>query len=584
VLRELAISDFAIIERSTIRLQDGLTSLTGETGAGKSILLDALGAVLGQRVGPDLVRTGARSARIEALFELGNRSIHQVRARCDELGIEIEDEGHLILTREIQSGGRSSARVNGRLVTASVLADIGAYLVDIHGQSDHLSLLRPQTQRDMLDEYAGLGEIRQEVGERARHVRDLRRRLQDLETGARDYIQRLDLLRFQVTEIEEAALQPGEELELVRQRDVLQNVDRLRLFVLDGLTALSGELEATDATGGLDYMRSLELAMGHVVEIDAAAAGMSERASELVLLAEDLNRDLRGYLESVEADPDTLAQVEDRLSLIRGMARKYGGTVEEILEYQSAAQREIEALSNGSFDVESVREHLTRAEEKLRTIALELSARRLAAADQLGPLVEQNAADLKMGRSQLRVEVGQRHDENGLDLGHGNLVAFDEFGIDDIEFLFAPNIGETLRPLGRIASGGETARLMLALKSILSEVDQTPTLVFDEIDVGVGARSGQVVGEKLWRLSQTHQVIVVTHLPQIAAYGDEHLRITKTEIDGRTVSSVDEVADDLRIDEIAYMIDGVPATDESRANAAVILDRIASVKSAYSRA
>jgi DNA repair protein RecN (Recombination protein N) len=202
----------------------------------------------------------------------------------------------------------------------------------------------------------------------------------------------------------------------------------------------------------------------------------------------------------------------------------------------------------------------------------------------LGPLVEQNAADLKMGRSQLKVEVRQRPDENGLDIGNGGLVAFDEFGIDDIEFLFAPNIGETLRPLGRIASGGETARLMLALKSILSEVDQTPTLVFDEIDVGVGARSGQVVGEKLWRLSQTHQVIVVTHLPQIAAYGDEHLRITKTEIDGRTVSSVDEVADDLRVDEIAYMIDGVPATDESRANAMVILDRIASVKSTYTRA
>jgi DNA repair protein RecN (Recombination protein N) len=583
VLRELAIADFAIIERSMIRLQDGLIALTGETGAGKSILLDALGAVLGQRVGPDLVRTGARTARIEALFELDAKSLPQVRAICDDLGIEIDDDGTLILTREIQANGRSTARVNGRLATASALSDIGASLVDIHGQSDHLSLLRPQAQRDMLDEYAGLGDLRAEVAEGAKAVRSLRHRLHDLERGARDFMQRLDLLQFQVNEIEEAALQPNEDEILTQQRDILQNVDRLRLSVLDALNALGGADDVgTENVSGLDLLRGLETALGHVADIDRGTSSLFERSSEIVVLAEDLNRDLQAYLESIEADPEALAEVEDRLSLIRGLMRKYGPTIEDIQEFLAEAQRELAEMTGGSYDIETVRAELQQAETHLAQQAATLSRYRKDAAERLGPLVEQSAADLKMGRSQLRIDVRQRPDEHGLDTGDGNRVAFDETGIDEIEFLFAPNIGETLRPLGRIASGGETARLMLALKSILSEVDQTPTLVFDEIDVGVGARSGQVVGEKLWQLSRSHQVIVVSHLPQIAAYGDSHLRISKSEVDGRTVSSVDEVADEQRIDELAFMIDGVPATDESRANAMVILDRIASVKARLS--
>jgi DNA repair protein RecN (Recombination protein N) len=329
----------------------------------------------------------------------------------------------------------------------------------------------------------------------------------------------------------------------------------------------------------MDLLRRVEAAMAHVAEIDQGAAAMSERASELVVLGEDLNRELRSYLESIEADPDTLLQIEDRLSLIRALMRKYGPTIVDIADYLEDAKNELEQLSGGAYDLDTVRAELDAGEETLRQLVLQLSQKRQVAANELGPLVEQNAADLKMGRSQLKIDVRQRPDTGGLLLSpDGEWVAFDETGIDDIEFLFAPNIGETLRPLGRIASGGETARLMLALKSILSEVDQTPTLVFDEIDVGVGARSGQVVGEKLWQLSGTHQVIVVTHLPQIAAFGDEHLRIMKSELDGRTVSSVDEVADEMRIDELAFMIDGVPATDESRANAMVILDRTNAVK------
>jgi len=579
MLRELAITDFAIIEQSLIRLQDGLTSLTGETGAGKSILLDALGAVLGQRIGADFVRTGAKSARVEAMFELDDRTREALQPLAETYGIDL-DSDVLILSRDILASGRTSARINGRMATATALSEIGQVLVDIHGQSDHLSLLRADAQRDMLDDYANLGELRARVSTQVHRVRQLRRRLAELQGGEREHIQRIDLLRYQIDEIETAALRPGEEAELARRRDVLLNADRLRLGALDALQALSGGDDGDISTpAGLDILRHLESTVSHLASIDSSVSSLSVRATELVVLAEDLNRDMRGYVESIDADPATLQQVEDRISLIRTLTRKYGSTVEDILRYLEDARAELERLGGGAYDLDSVRDELQRAEGQLRDLVVDLSERRKRAAGELGPLVEQNAADLKLGRSQLVIDVRQRHDAHGLTIRPGEEpVAFDETGIDEIEFLFAPNAGETLRPLGRIASGGETARLMLALKSILSESDQTPTLIFDEIDVGVGARSGQVVGEKLWQLSRNHQVIVVTHLPQIAAYGDAHLRISKSEVGERTISTVDEIADEMRIDELAFMIDGIPATDESRANAMVILERSNAVK------
>jgi DNA repair protein RecN (Recombination protein N) len=581
VIRELAISDFAIIERSTIRLEDGLVAITGETGAGKSILLDALGAVLGQRVGSDLVRTGARSARIEALFEVPAHLQPRIDAILGELGIESEGD-QLFFAREVQASGRSTARVNGRMATAGALSELGSLLVDIHGQSDHLSLLKASAQRDMLDEFAELQPLRRSLQEAAAELRELRHRLRSLESGARDHIQRVELLRFQVEELDNAALHPNEDIELARQREMLLNVDRLRTSVGDAEQTLIGSDVEPDARGVLDLLRLLEHHLASVSEIDREATGFSERATELVVLAEDLSRDLRDYAETIEADPEALIAIEERLDLVRGLMRKYGPSLEQVFTFHEGAANELRALSGEAFDVEAVRHRTSAAERAYLQGAMELSKRRRLAAAELGPAVEQSAADLKLGRSQLRVDVRLRHDVHGLDIGDPDgPVAFDDSGIDEVEFLFAPNVGETLRPLGRIASGGETARLMLAMKSILSEVDHTPTMVFDEIDVGVGARSGQVVGEKLWRLSRSHQVIVITHLPQIAAYGDAHFRIVKSEEEGRTVSRVEEIDGGARIDELAYMIDGIPATEESRANALVILDRVNAVKQQY---
>lgn len=574
MLFDLVITDLAIIERTAIRFEPGLNVLTGETGAGKSILLDALGAVLGQRVSSDLVRTGARSARVEAAFGIAGPREAQLVAILASYGIELEPGEDLLLSREISASGRSSARINGRMATATQLGELGALLVDIHGQSDHLSILKPTEQRNILDRYAALHDLREEVARHVHAFREVRRQLADLSAGAREREQRLDLLRFQVDEIDAASLVPAEDERLMHERSVLQNADHLRQAAMLAVGALVGDEDGEVEVSAAALLRQAEHAVADLGAIDESARELSERATELVVLSEDLVRDLRAYADTIEGDPERLLEVEDRLALIQSLRRKYGATIDEILAFRDEAARELDVLTGAGFDRAALEAREREVVEKLAQSAVLLSERRSEVAGELSDRIVQSIAELRMGNSQLSIEVRQREASSGLPLPDGRVVHVDESGIDEIEFLIAPNIGETLRSLGRIASGGETARMMLAVKSILSEVDETPTLVFDEIDVGVGGRSGQVVGEKLWSLTDGHQVIVITHLPQIAAFGDTHLRIAKATANGRVVSSVEELDAGAREEEIAAMLDGVPITAESRANAAAMLQRV----------
>ena len=571
MLLELSITDFAIIERSIIRFEAGLNALTGETGAGKSILLDALGAVLGQRVSSDFVRTGARVARIEGAFVLDSDELSaRVRPIFTELGIELEDDT-IIVTREVQASGRSTARVNGRLVTVAALSQLGSLLVDIHGQSDHLAILKATEQRLMLDRYAGLDAQRVAVGEAVRAWRAVRRQIEELTNDTREREQRIDLLRYQVEEIELAALEDGEDERLTQERALLQNADRLQQDAMLALNALSSD-DVDGATDASSLLRVAERALQDLAAVDLPSGQLAERATELVVLAEDLARDLADYLEGIQLDPTRLEEVDDRLALIQNLKRKYGGTIAEILAFGDEASRELTSLTGGAFDLESLRAEEAHLGAELARQAIALSEARQRAAVELADRIEESIAELKMGRSELEIAVRHRDDPHGLAIDE-RTVAVDETGIDDVEFLIAPNAGETLRPLARIASGGETARIMLALKSILSDVDATPTLVFDEIDVGVGGRSGQVVGQKLWSLTRNHQVIVVSHLAQIAAFADHHLKIAKQDRDGRIVSTVSTIHGDERVDEIAAMLDGTPVTEASRANAVEMIDR-----------
>lgn len=579
MLLELAIRNFAIIRDLRVSFADGLQAMTGETGAGKSIIIDALGAVLGSRISADLVRTDTESAWVEAVFDL-DRMPNQERIiqQLDELGIDHED-ATLILTRDIRGTGRSVARINGRTVPARDLAAIGALLVDIHGQSEHLSLLRPAEHMSMLDSYAGTTAQRQEIASLVRQFRTIRDQISTIRSGERERAHQIDLLRFQVEEITEAGLQPDEEESLQRERQVLGNAERLRDTAWQAYQLIEGETDTADgAAGALDSLRKASAALDDLAEVDSEGAGeLASQVRESLFLLEEWAPAVRSYAETIEADPARLESVEERLVLIRELQRKYGATISDILAFAEQADAELQELDFSEERVDQLEAELERLRNEIAAKANELSDARRSAARDLETGVEQAIADLHMGGAIFRVDFGRLSGEDTIEIsrdGESIELPFDQTGVDRIEFLIAPNAGEEPRPLARIASGGETARLMLALKSILSDVDATPTLVFDEVDVGVGGRSGQAVGEKLWGLARTHQVIVISHLPQIAAFADQHLKISKLESDGRTETQIDQILDQERLDEIAAMLDGVPVTDASRQNAQEMVRRI----------
>ncbi|MGH2557437.1 MAG: DNA repair protein RecN [Thermomicrobiales bacterium] len=579
MLVELSISDFAIIDELRIPFEPGLNALTGETGAGKSIIIDALGAVLGERVGADVVRTGAKGARIEATFDVAAMSMRpEYRGACEDLGIEPDDDS-LILNREVSASGRSSARINGRATTASALARIGGLLVDIHGQSDHLSLLRPSEHLDILDRYAGLGDLRLAFGEVVRELHLVRSRISGIEGSARERAQRADLLAFQVNEITDANPRLGEEEELLAERTVLANADRLATDAARAFTHLAGDDEAVGGAAMVTALSSLRQGSGDIADIaaiDESMADFASRFAEQVYLIEDLAHELREYRDRIEADPARLEAVEERLDLLKTLKRKYGASIEEVIAFGEQAAIELESIAGGEANVAALRERETGLINAAVERALKLSAARRLAADRLAQATEHSIAELNMGRARFEVAMTDADDPEGLPSGEddGRRIACDEKGIDRVEFLLAPNAGEALKPLARVASGGETARLMLALKSILAAGDATPTLVFDEVDVGVGGRSGQVVGEKLWSLTDHHQVIVITHLAQIAAFAGTHFRISKGERAGRVITDVDAVSNRERVDEVAAMLDGLPVTAASQANAEALLGRV----------
>lgn len=390
-------------------------------------------------------------------------------------------------------------------------------------------------------------------------------------------MQRVDLLRYQVEEINRADLRIGEEEELVTERARLANADRLANDAAAAYTALAGSDELDLGGGAIPALRHSASILDSIAAIDPTTKPVSERATELLYLVEDLVADVRSYRDSIDADPARLAIVEERLAEIRQLQRKYGSSIADILDHARAADEELERLTGSEVDIETLAARADALSKEVGDLARQLSERRSAVAESLAGDVERSIAHLNMGAAEFAVALDRIEDPRGVpvrgDNGEARRYLVDASGIDRVSFLIAPNPGEGLKPLSKIASGGETARLMLALKSILSEADRTPTLVFDEIDVGVGGRSGQVVGETLWSLTKNHQVIVITHLPQIAAFGDVHFQIAKSERDGRVVTTVETLDEYTRQRELAAMLDGTPVTETSLQSAAEMLDR-----------
>ena len=554
MLTELHIENIAIIQHLHLTFKAGLVTFTGETGAGKSIILDAIVALLGGRAESTLVRLGAERAMVEATFQVpaANRKEITTLLEAEDL---LDDPNMITLGREIRREGRSVARLNGRSVSVNLLREVGSYLVDIHGQSEHLSLLNVRQHLGILDRYADIGRLLAEYHQPYQKLQAVRKELTALRLGEAEAERRLDLLNFQINEIEAAGLKLGEEPELRRERDRLANAEALAALSQQALVALDeGSPEAPALS---DLAGHLAQTLSSLARLDPAQTGMSDQASGLAETIADLGHDLRDYLEAIEFNPRRLEQLEDRLEMIRVLCRKYGGSIEAVLAFKEDAIGKRETITHASERIAA----LEKEEQALRPVlarhAQAISASRQKAALSLQNGVETELADLSMDGAHFQVEFKEEKDESGLLVADGRCLAFDASGIDRVEFLIAPNPGEGFKPLVKIASGGETSRLMLALKNVLAQADAIPTLIFDEIDQGIGGRVGTVVGEKLWQLGRRHQVLCVTHLPQLAAFGDQHFRVTKQIDDGRTQTHVEDLEGDSRVNELAQMLGGV---------------------------
>ncbi|MGQ9599910.1 MAG: DNA repair protein RecN [Anaerolineae bacterium] len=573
MLAELIIQDFAIIDRLDLRFGPGFNVLTGETGAGKSIIVDAVSLLLGGRGDVELIRSGSDRSVLEGVFVLDQETQERLLPLLEQEGLEGEDPATLILAREIRREGRNICRVNGRAVSLKFLEEIGQYLVDIHGQTEHLSLMRVREHVDLLDRYGELWPLREQVSALVHELRAVRRELTDLRRDERELARRIDLLQYQVDEIEAARLAPGEEEELAQERTRLANAEQLMALAEDAYQLLYEGSE--DRSSALDLVQMAVRVLAGLTRLDASTQSLGERAERIGYQLEDLGALLRDYRDQIEFNPRRLEQVEERLALIRNLERKYGDSISEVLAFAQRARTELETIQHSGQRIAVLEAEEDRLLHEIGRIGAELSARRREAGERLADHIEEELEELNMVQARFGVSLVWRDDADGAYV-EGRRVAFDPTGLDRVEFLVAPNVGEPLKPLVRIASGGETSRLMLALKAVLAHADRTPTLIFDEIDAGIGGRVGAVVGQKLWGLTvekgtgaRRHQVLCVTHLPQLACFGDLHFQVQKGVMDGRTVTTVRTLEGEAREQEIAAMLGAV--TDRTRASAREML-------------
>ena len=565
MLQELRIRDFAIINELDLAMGPGLLTFTGETGAGKSIIIDAVELLIGGRAESTFVREGAEVAMLEATFVIEStvRQAIEELLRREEL-LDGQGAEQVLVSREIRLEGRNICRVNGRVVPLGVLRELGDHLVDVHGQSEHLSLLRVSQHLNLLDRYAEVGEPLAKYRQAYQQLTKVRSELERLQAREQDAAQRLDFLTFQIEEIETAKLTVGEDEELVAEQARLANAEKLSHLSEAAVATLEeglrGEISASDLLG--QAVDSIE----ELAEVDPSLADMHDEAQALLEQASDLARRLRVYAEQVEYNPERLDEVEERLALIKNLKRKYGEDIEAVLEFAEEARQELDSITHAEEKIEDLTQREKELLEEIGRVGRQLSESRRQAAERLAEAVERQLADLQMSGARFKVQQEWEPDPTGAPVGDQR-VSFGPKGLDKIEFLVAPNPGEGLKPLVKIASGGETSRLMLALKSVLASADETPTLIFDEIDQGIGGRVGAVVGQKLWRLAQSHQVLCITHLPQLASFGDQQYKVDKRVRDSRTETAVNRLDQEERVLELAIMLGGETDTNLSSAQA-----------------
>lgn len=562
MLSQLHIENVAIINTIDVEFEKGLNILTGETGAGKSIIIDSINMILGERTSRELIRSGAKKAIVEALFHVSSEDTVNL---LEQSGIELEEDNTLLISREIIYSGKNACRINGRIVTSSMLKEIGRLLVNIHGQHDNQALLQWEKHIEFLDRYAGskLIEIKSQYQKVYEQVNRIRAEIRRISGDERERERKLDLLKFQLEEIEKANLQKGEEEELTSKKLFLSNTEKLITAISNVYSILySGNRTSASVHDNIaDALKNL----GEVEQFDPQLKQYYKTLETITYELDELVHDIREYRDNLEYDPGLLETLEQRLDLIFKLKRKYGSSIEEILEYKNKIRKEFQDLLNSEEKLKALNLELDKNMRELEELADKLFQLRVEAAQMLEKAIVNELRDLDMNKVKFKVQVKKIYNKLGD-------YEFSMNGYDRVEFLISTNPGEPVKPLVKIASGGEMSRIMLAIKTILADIDNVNTLVFDEIDIGVSGRAAQKIAEKLSRIAQKKQVLCITHLPQIASMADHHYLIEKNMANDQYSTTVQKLTSHNRKEELARIIGGAVITDLTLKHAEEMID------------
>ena len=555
MLKELHIKNIAVIDQVHIEFDRGFNVLTGETGAGKSILIDSINMALGKRVSHDLIRTGCEKATVNACFEVCDKATLDA---LSDLGIEAED-GIVAINRQLTDDGKSTCRINGVTMPLAVVREAASMLIDIHGQSDNRMLLDPHSHLAFLDSFGDCRDLLTEYKASYKKMRDITKQINGLSGTAQERQHRQEILEFQINEISSARLKPCEDEELEAKRDYLYNMES----IVSGAGAAYGALYGGEECSAYDLLRRAERSLDGISQYLPKLSECYDRLVGIVAEVDDIATEINSCLSSTDFNMAELDMIEERLDTISNLKRKYGNSIEEILEYAKTAQTELTTIENNDEELEKIRAELDAAKAEVADVALRLSTKRAAAAGELEQKILTELADLDMPKVRFAINLYEKTDDGE--------ILYSDTGKDEAEFLLSTNPGEALKPMSKIASGGELSRIMLAVKSVLSNSDDIDTMIFDEIDTGVSGRAAQKIAEKLSALAKDKQVFSITHLAQIASMADLHYLIKKTSTDQSTQTTVTPLDHEGRVEELARLIGGVTVTDLTRQSALEML-------------
>ncbi len=554
MLLELRIKNFVIIDSLSVNFKNGLNILTGETGAGKSILIDAISGILGEKVTTDMIRTGFDRASLEATFDISE--MNNLRSAMEESGIST-DEDTLIIQREFFANGKGRCFANATQIPLNKLKEISEFLIDIHGQNEHQTIINIAKHRELLDSFGQLTGDVVKVKDVHERLGNIRNRISSFQIDEKEKARRIEFNTFSIKEIDSAKLKSGEEDELRSNANLLQNAEKLFTEINTSTDLISGD------AGVIRNLKKVESSLSRICDIDQNLSSLVDTIREALYSLEDSSATLRDYRNSIDFSPERINQVEERLNLIQGLKKKYGDSIEEILAYAEKARQELESITQGDEALENLKTEEKKIIAEAKKIALELSEKRKAHAKKLEELVMKELSDLGMSGTVFRISIKREVDPNGDIESDDKKYVLYPHGLDRIEFLLSANEGEDLRQLRKVASGGELSRIMLAIKNVIQSADIVDTLIFDEVDTGISGKTAEIVGKKLKNLSKDRQVLLITHLPQIAAMSDSHYLVQKGKSEGRVTTVVKNLNEKEKVREVARMLAGEEVTELS---------------------